>query len=110
MSYGPTPARCGRMAITWHLMKTPASYPKWKRTFGVTDDGVVLLPAVIAGNEQAVLLSAAYDGVEAVQEFGHLYVSTEWLAREFPPTAEICAAAENYARGSGLLKPPAETE
>ena len=98
------------MAITWHLMKTPASYPKWKRTFGVIDGSVVLLPAVIAGNEEAILLSAGFDGVEAVQEFGHLYVTTGWLAREFPPTAEICAAAENYARGSGLLKPPAETE
>ena len=98
------------MAITWHLMNSPASEPKWKRTFGVIDESIVLLPAIIAGNEQAILLSAAYDGVEAVQDFGHLYVTTQWMAREFPPTAEICAAAEDYARRSGLLKPPPETE
>jgi hypothetical protein len=100
------------MAIQWHLMNPPAGHnlPKWKCTFGVSDDGVVFLPAVIAGDEQAVLLCASYDGVEAVQGFGHLYVSTTWMAREYPPTAEICAAAEKYARGSGLRKPSAETE
>jgi len=98
------------MAITWHLMKSPESYPKWKRTFGVLDERTVFLPAIIAGNEQAVLLSAGFDGVEVAQEFGHLYVPTEWMAREFPSTAEICAAAEDYARRSGLLKSLSETE
>jgi len=98
------------MAIQWYLMESPANFPKWKRTFGVSDDGVVFLPAGIAGNEQAVLLSASYDGVEVAQDFGHLYVSATWMAREYPRTAEICAAAEKYARDSGLLKPSAGTE
>lgn len=95
------------MAIQWYLMNLPPGHklPKWKRTFGVSDSGTVFLPAAIAGNEQAVLLCAGYDGVEAATESNHLYVSTTWMAREYPATAEICAAAEKYARDNDLLKP-----
>lgn len=44
----------------------------------------------MTGNESEVFLCAGYDGTPVVQYLNHVYVPADWLAIEFPKTAEIC--------------------
>ena len=72
--------------------------PKWKRTLAVSDDGTVYMPAAAAGNENEVGMRASFDGVSAVVISKHLFLPTNWLTREYPDVADICANAEAKAR------------
>lgn len=66
--------------------------PRWQRSAGLGDDGTVYAPAVIGGEEQTMMLCAAYNGVTVVNYLNHLFVSTNWLAKEFPHLQEVCEA------------------
>lgn len=72
--------------------------PKWKRSAGLSSEGVVFVPAAMTGNESEVLLCAGYDGTPVVHYLNHIYVPAEWLAAEFPKTAEICAIISKNVR------------
>lgn len=74
--------------------------PKWRRTLAVSGDGTVFMPAAVAGDEKKVGLCALYDGVSAAVVHKHLFLPTDWLAREYPVVADICANAEAKARES----------
>jgi len=68
--------------------------PQWKLCAGIDENGIVFAPAGIAGNEQAVLLCAFYDGISAVVSKRHAYLPTTWLAKEYPDMAEVFHSIE----------------
>jgi hypothetical protein len=72
--------------------------PEWQRSAAIDADGAVYAPAVLAGNERAVFLCAAYDGVSAVTDGGHVFLPTSWLRREYPCIAETCDKIEQKVR------------
>lgn len=75
--------------------------PLWLRTIAVALDGSeVFVPAAIGGNEDAVILCAAWDGAAFVRRLGHVYVPTSWLAIEFPDSSVLCELAAARARES----------
>lgn len=63
----------------------------------------MFVPAAIAGNEQKVVLCAAYDGTSVAHIHNHAYVPASWLSSEFPDTRELCsiiiARAHEVAQG-----------
>lgn len=69
--------------------------PRWQRSAGLGDDGTVYAPAAMAGNEQAIMLCAGYDGVALVSYLNHVFVSTDWLSKEYPHLEGLC---ESIAR------------
>jgi hypothetical protein len=83
-------------AMTWIVTDRPALIPQWQRSAAVDSDGTVFVPAVIAGNEMAVLMAAGWDGnVPAVMDDGHVYLPAQWIAKEYPDTAEVCHLIES---------------
>jgi hypothetical protein len=70
---------------------TGKNIPKWKRSAGLDDDGTVFIPAIIASNEMNVMMCTGFDGTDVVTYLNHIYVPADWMAREFPETAEVCA-------------------
>lgn len=76
------------------------TWPQWQRSLLVSEDGTVFMPAAAAGNESTVVARAAYDGIPAAKFHGHLYFPTNWLAREYPKIADICAKAEVEGRNA----------
>ena len=89
--------------MDWIEFEQPSGkkIPRWKRTLGFDKStGEVFVPAAIAGNEQNVLLCALYDGTRAAEFHKHMYFPANWVAKEFPKTAEICNAMIEAARKS----------
>lgn len=76
----------------WIEMEKPEGtrMPKWQRSAAISDEGIVFVPAAIAGNEQEVFLCANFDATSIVNYLNHLFVPADWLAKEFPETKEIC--------------------
>jgi hypothetical protein len=69
-------------------------WPEWLRSAAIAD-GIVFLPAVIAGNELEASLCACWDSnVRLIQSDGHVYLPAKWLASEFPRIREDCEAIE----------------
>ena len=74
----------------------------WQRSYGVGEDGEFYVPAVIAGDEQKVMMCAAYDGLTVPSYKGHLYIPLSWAKKEFPQAAEVWTAFENRMRDLGI--------
>lgn len=72
--------------------------PRWKRSAGLSSEGVVFVPAAMTGNESEVFLCAGYDGTPVVRYLNRVYVPADWLAVEFPKTAQICAIISKNVR------------
>src|SRR5262245_41995490 len=67
--------------------------PQWCRSAAVSADWTVFLLAALAGNETAVLLCAAFDGIPIIidrQRAHHCYVPSWWLVREYPGLSSLC--------------------
>jgi len=77
---------------------TGKRWPKWQRTAAISDDGVVFVPGGMLGNESEVLLCAGYDGVPMAIHLKHLYVPAQWMAKEFPKSAEVCELIERKVK------------
>lgn len=58
--------------------------PVWAKTVAVSADGVIYMPAAMAGSENEVMLCAGYDGTEGLIYMEHVYYPTNWMAKEFP--------------------------
>ncbi|MCE9561862.1 MAG: hypothetical protein K8U57_07395 [Planctomycetes bacterium] len=88
--------------MTWVEMEKKARVQaaKWQRSAALSDDGRVFAPAAVAGNEQQVLYCAMWDSVPVVMEYGHAYVPTAWMIREYPDTLEVCTLIESKVRGA----------
>lgn len=78
--------------LRWCAVPNPPGHrkPEWFRSAALAEDGTVYAPAVVAGNELAVTMAATYDGVSALVSDHHVYLPTDWLAREYPVVADIC--------------------
>ncbi|RUO42630.1 hypothetical protein [Idiomarina aquatica] len=76
----------------WIEMEKPEGtrMPKWQRSAAISDEGIVFVPAAIAGNEQEVFLCANFDGTPITNYLKHLFVPAKWLSKEFPETKEVC--------------------
>jgi hypothetical protein len=73
--------------------------PRWLRTAFVHEDGEVYLPCGAFGNEAVALVCLATDGVTFVQDEGHVYAPSAWLAALYPNLANnIRAIAGNVTR------------
>lgn len=72
--------------------------PKWMMTVGVSDTGLVFVPAAITGREQEVFLCAAYDGTPYASYRNHVFVPSTWLAAEFPDCRDLCEAMEKWVQ------------
>jgi hypothetical protein len=92
--------------MRWFAVSAPdgATVPEWVRSACLADDGRVFAPAIVAGDEMRVLLCAAHDGVSLILDDGHAYLPTDWLAREYPEVADVCARIESRLRDAS---PPA---
>lgn len=90
--------------MQWFEVENPENkkIPKWKRSVGLSEEGVVFVPAAMTGNESEVFLCAGYDGTTVVQYLNHVYVPAGWLAAEFPKTAEICEIINKKVRETFL--------
>jgi hypothetical protein len=85
--------------MDWFSVKPPGTRePEWKFCAAIDDNGAVFAPAAIAGNEQSVMLCAAFDGISAVINKRHIYLPTEWLAKEYPAMADVFSAIERRVR------------
>ena len=86
--------------MQWIEFESPAGkkIPKWERSAGLSSDGVVFVPAAMTGNESDVFLCTCYDSTPVVQYLNHIYVPADWLAVEFPKTAEICQIISKSVR------------
>lgn len=79
---------------------------KWKRAFGVREDGEVFVPAAVAGDELEVMLCAAHDGTPVASAHGHVYVPSMWVEKEFPGSVEVAQLMRERVqemRAQGLL-------
>lgn len=85
------------MNVRWVEMENPPGkkMPKWKRTAGISDTGVVFIPAGALENEMNVVLCAGYDGTTLITYLNHVYVPSQWMAKEFPKTADVCRLIES---------------
>lgn len=77
---------------------TDENIPRWARTSGISRDGVVFVPAAMAGNEKEVFLSTTYDNTPAATHLDHFYVPADWLAAAFPEKAELCQIISKAVR------------
>jgi hypothetical protein len=86
--------------ITWiRSQSAKACRPKWLMTAGITDDGVVFVPAWIAGKETAVTLAAGFHGNVATAIYrGDAFLPVEWMAGEYPKIADDLRAIEKKVR------------
>jgi hypothetical protein len=82
--------------MRWCCLEKPPT--GWARSAALDGDGTVFAPAAIAGTEEAVLLSATWDGVTILMDCGHPYLPTGWLAGEYPEIADICTKIETRVR------------
>ena len=78
--------------------------PEWLRSFGVTQDGQLLLPAGGFGPEGLALGVASYDGRLVVQHLNHLFMEPSLLCEAFPEVAEDIRYAESFVRAMPEFK------
>jgi len=85
-------------------------FPEWRRSFGVNDDGIVFVPAAMAGDETEmnVTLCASGDGQSTAVHLDHHFVPSDWLKREFPKHFELIEIIE--ARAQTALSEHGESE
>lgn len=82
--------------MQWFEVERPPGTrePRWKFCAAIDDKNTVFAPAGIVGNEQAVMMCAAFDGIPAVISKHHIYLPTTWLIREYPDWAEVFHSIE----------------
>jgi hypothetical protein len=79
--------------IRWCVIENPPGrdIPEWQRTAAIDSKGVVFAPAAFSDRpESHVMMCVMFDGVDAIQDNGHLYVPAEWIKNEFPEMTELC--------------------
>ena len=75
-------------------------FPEWRRSFGISDNGVVFVPAAMAGDDSElnVMLCAAAEGQSTLVHLDHHFVPSGWLKREFPKHSELIEIIEARAQ------------
>lgn len=71
--------------IHWFAVSNPEQkcHPEWRRSFGITDEGVVFVPAAMVGDspEHRAMLCAADDGQAIAVHLDQYFVPSGWLNR-----------------------------
>jgi hypothetical protein len=87
----------------WFSVRPPGTRePEWKFSAAIDDNGAVFAPAALAGNEQSVMLCAAYDSVTTSINKHYVYLPTAWLAKEYPAMADVFNLIEQRVRSEQL--------
>ncbi|MDP9712089.1 UNVERIFIED_ORG: hypothetical protein J2X80_004190 [Pseudomonas fluorescens] len=88
--------------VHWFCVSNPDGkrFPEWRRSFGVSDSGVVFVPAAMAGDETEmnVMLCASGDGQSTAVHLDHHFVPSDWLKREFQKHLELIEMVERRAQ------------
>ncbi len=88
--------------IQWLCVSNPDGqrFPEWRRSFGVSEGGVVFVPAAMAGDETEmnVVLCASGDGQSTAVYLDHHFVPSDWLKSEFPKHLELIEMIEAHAQ------------
>ena len=75
--------------------------PEWVRSAGVDEDGRVYVPAVLAGGETEVYLSASAAQEPVIIDAGdHLFFRAEWMKRAYPKTARTIKIIERRLKAA----------
>lgn len=64
--------------------------PVWKRSIAISREGIVFVPAVIAGKEKDVSISTLFDRTPVLLCFDHVYVPVAWMVEHFPMCRVRC--------------------
>ncbi len=80
------------MSVRWCVTEAmpEMKLEEWARSAAIGDDGTVYVPAAIADHEAAVMLCAMWSAEYILIDDDHLYVSSDWMAREYPNLAALC--------------------
>lgn len=88
--------------IHWFSVSSPERkrYPEWRRSFGISHEGVVFVPAAMAGDspEHQVMLCATDDGQATAVHLDHYFVPSDWLKRAFTKHRELIEIIEARAQ------------
>jgi hypothetical protein len=85
-----------QLRVDWYKnLSAGPKTPTWLRRAAITADGVVFVPARIAGTESLIAFMAACDGVARFKDGGRIFVPAEWLAEQFP---NVAAAVRHIAQ------------
>ncbi|CAM3356433.1 hypothetical protein BZK31_06095 [Pseudomonas floridensis] len=79
-------------------------FPEWRRSFGVSDNEEVFVPAAMAGEETEmnVTLCASGDGQSTAMHLDHHFVPSDWLKREFPKHFELIEMIQASAQTASV--------
>lgn len=93
-------------SIHWFCVSNPdgKSFPERRRSFGVSDNGEVFVPAAMAGEETEmnVTLCASGGGQSTAMHLDHHFVPSDWLKREFPKHFELIEMIEARAQTASV--------
>lgn len=64
--------------------------PAWKRSIAINREGIVFVPAAIAGKEKDVSISTLFDRTPVLLCFDHVYVPVAWVVEHFPMCRSHC--------------------
>ncbi len=88
--------------VHWFAVPNPEHkrFPEWRRSFGISDEGNVFVPAAMAGDdtEMHVMLCAAAEGQATAVHLDHHFVPSGWLKREFSKHFELIEIIEARAQ------------
>lgn len=78
--------------MLWFCVRSShgAKSPAWKRSIAINREGMVFVPAVIAGKEKAVSFSTLSDRTPVLLCFDHVYVPVAWMVEHFPVCRTRC--------------------
>jgi hypothetical protein len=78
--------------MLWFCVRSAhgAKSPAWKRSIAINREGIVFVPAVIAGKEKDVSISTLFDRTPVLLYFDHVYVPVAWMVKHFPVCRAHC--------------------
>lgn len=82
-------------AYTVKNIKGKKKQPAWLRTVLRSDDGILFIPAILAGNEHPAFLCAIFDGIPYSMFKNHVFLPATWLKKEYPVMEELVGVLEN---------------
>lgn len=78
--------------------------PLWALSFGISDDGIVFIPAAIGGNEQEVYLCTLFDATPSCCHLEHYFVPLTWLSSNYPKSKPMCDSIQQSILRSSFIQ------
>lgn len=80
-------------------------YPEWRRSFGVNEEGIVFVPAAMAGDasEHWVVVLATTESQPMAVYLNHHFVPSGWLKREFAKHRDLIEIIEARAQAEDVV-------